>query len=217
MCERESARVCVRRRVCPRVHHSRQSVSQLLCRFFFFGAHFFFLFFLFIKLFLFFSREIGRINGKKFAHDSTAAKNLAQFLAEIGEKIPKLVLDNMSVLLCHLDGEVCVCARVCVCVCVCVRVCVCACVCVCMTVCAYVCMHARMHVRMYVCVHMYVRMYVCVHMYVCMCVRCTYVCRLTPSLPPVLFSTQRHRTDARQALTARVQQGPQGPSTAGEF
>ncbi|NXC77107.1 CND1 protein, partial [Anhinga anhinga] len=50
-------------------------------------------------------REIGQICPQDLARDSSGVKGYATFITELAEQIPALVLSNMSVLLCHLDGE----------------------------------------------------------------------------------------------------------------
>jgi condensin complex subunit 1 len=53
-------------------------------------------------------REIGRMNPKEFARDSSGVKNISTFIANLAEKLPLLMIPTLSVLLPHLDGEVCV-------------------------------------------------------------------------------------------------------------
>lgn len=51
-------------------------------------------------------REIGKMNPREFARDSSGVKNISAFIANLSEKLPVLVLPTLSVLLPHLDGEV---------------------------------------------------------------------------------------------------------------
>ena len=41
------------------------------------------------------------------ARDNSGTRAYAAFLVEIAEKIPAVMLPSISVLLCHLDAEVC--------------------------------------------------------------------------------------------------------------
>ncbi|NXA23826.1 CND1 protein, partial [Ibidorhyncha struthersii] len=50
-------------------------------------------------------REIGQKCLQDLARDASGIKGYATFITELAERIPALVLSNMSVLLCHLDGE----------------------------------------------------------------------------------------------------------------
>uniref|UniRef100_A0A8D0HHA0 Condensin complex subunit 1 n=1 Tax=Sphenodon punctatus TaxID=8508 RepID=A0A8D0HHA0_SPHPU len=50
-------------------------------------------------------REIGQKSPQELARDASGAKGYAVFLAELAERIPAVVLSNMSVLLHHLGGE----------------------------------------------------------------------------------------------------------------
>lgn len=50
-------------------------------------------------------REIGRINPKDLGRDANGSKNLAAFLVELSERLPKEMYQNISVLIPHLDGE----------------------------------------------------------------------------------------------------------------
>ncbi|NXF45842.1 CND1 protein, partial [Oceanites oceanicus] len=50
-------------------------------------------------------REIGQKCLQDLARDASGIKGYATFITELAEQIPALVLSNMSVLLCHLDGE----------------------------------------------------------------------------------------------------------------
>ncbi len=49
-------------------------------------------------------REIARMNPKE-ARDNCGVKNISLFLAALGERVPRHVLPNISVLLPHLNGE----------------------------------------------------------------------------------------------------------------
>ncbi|XP_060069329.1 condensin complex subunit 1-like [Ylistrum balloti] len=51
------------------------------------------------------TREIGRLAPEDAAKDSSGTRNCSTFLVEIADRIPALVLPNMSLLLCHLDTE----------------------------------------------------------------------------------------------------------------
>ncbi|XP_062428605.1 condensin complex subunit 1 [Rhea pennata] len=50
-------------------------------------------------------REIGQKCPQDLARDASGIKGYAVFITELAEKIPAVVLSNMSVLLRHLDGE----------------------------------------------------------------------------------------------------------------
>lgn len=50
-------------------------------------------------------REIGRINGAELSRDTSGTRAYSAFLVEMTEKCPAAVLPNISLLLCHLDGE----------------------------------------------------------------------------------------------------------------
>ncbi|XP_021252367.1 condensin complex subunit 1 [Numida meleagris] len=50
-------------------------------------------------------REIGQKCPQELTRDTSGIKGYAVFITELAEKIPALVLSNMSVLLRHLDGE----------------------------------------------------------------------------------------------------------------
>ncbi|XP_063209038.1 condensin complex subunit 1 isoform X1 [Chroicocephalus ridibundus] len=50
-------------------------------------------------------REIGQKSPQDLARDTSGVKGYATFITELSERIPALVLSNMSVLLRHLDGE----------------------------------------------------------------------------------------------------------------
>ncbi|GBG66498.1 hypothetical protein CBR_g63081 [Chara braunii] len=49
--------------------------------------------------------EIGRIDSKYYVRDTTGAQNVATFLGDVTEKLPKGVARNLSVLMVHFDGE----------------------------------------------------------------------------------------------------------------
>ena len=51
-------------------------------------------------------REIGRMDGKDLARDSSGTRAYAGFLVELAERIPMLMLPTISVLISHLDEEV---------------------------------------------------------------------------------------------------------------
>ncbi|NXC21208.1 CND1 protein, partial [Corythaeola cristata] len=50
-------------------------------------------------------REIGQKCLQDLARDASGIKGYATFITELAEQVPALVLSNISVLLCHLDGE----------------------------------------------------------------------------------------------------------------
>jgi condensin complex subunit 1 len=50
--------------------------------------------------------EVSRISAKDVAQDSSGAKNVSAFIVEVAERLPKLMLPSISLLLVHLDGEV---------------------------------------------------------------------------------------------------------------
>ncbi|XP_076451927.1 condensin complex subunit 1-like isoform X3 [Babylonia areolata] len=50
-------------------------------------------------------REIGRMDPRDAARDTSGARAYSQFLVEVGEKVPAAVLPNVSVVLSHLDEE----------------------------------------------------------------------------------------------------------------
>ncbi|XP_060583069.1 condensin complex subunit 1-like isoform X2 [Ruditapes philippinarum] len=50
-------------------------------------------------------REIGRMDGSDFSRDTSGTRAYSAFLVEMTEKCPAAVLPNISLLLCHLDGE----------------------------------------------------------------------------------------------------------------
>lgn len=50
-------------------------------------------------------REVGRMDPKDIARDSSGTRCVASFLVEVAEKIPLVMLPSISVLMCHLDEE----------------------------------------------------------------------------------------------------------------
>ncbi|XP_048728818.2 condensin complex subunit 1-like isoform X3 [Ostrea edulis] len=50
-------------------------------------------------------REIGRKDPKDLVRDNTGTKSFATFLVELSEKVPGVMMSNISVVLCHLEGE----------------------------------------------------------------------------------------------------------------
>ncbi|XP_053379231.1 condensin complex subunit 1-like [Mercenaria mercenaria] len=50
-------------------------------------------------------REIGRMDGADLSRDTSGTRAYSAFLVEMTEKCPAAVLPNISLLLCHLDGE----------------------------------------------------------------------------------------------------------------
>jgi len=55
---------------------------------------------------VFVCREIGRIDTKDLTRDTSSTRAYAAFLLELSEKIPAVMMPNISVLLSLLDGEV---------------------------------------------------------------------------------------------------------------
>lgn len=51
-------------------------------------------------------REVGRKDPKDLVRDNTGTKSFATFLVELSEKVPGVMMSNISVVLCHLEGEV---------------------------------------------------------------------------------------------------------------
>ena len=51
-------------------------------------------------------RELGSMDPQDLARDNSGTRAYATFLVEIAEKVPAVMLPSISVLLCHLDGEV---------------------------------------------------------------------------------------------------------------
>ncbi|XP_078617056.1 condensin complex subunit 1-like isoform X2 [Branchiostoma floridae x Branchiostoma japonicum] len=50
-------------------------------------------------------REIGRMDPSKLVRDNSGTRSYAAFMVELAERVPALMLPNISVILCHLDGE----------------------------------------------------------------------------------------------------------------
>ncbi|EFC49572.1 condensin subunit SMC1 [Naegleria gruberi] len=50
-------------------------------------------------------REISRLEQSVMKSDSAGTKNLAQFISDLGERVPLSILVNMSVVISHLDAE----------------------------------------------------------------------------------------------------------------
>ncbi|XP_055958438.1 condensin complex subunit 1 isoform X2 [Patella vulgata] len=50
-------------------------------------------------------REIGRMDTRDVVKDSSGTRVLAQFLVELAQQLPAVMLPSISVLVCHLDGE----------------------------------------------------------------------------------------------------------------
>lgn len=57
------------------------------------------------KFFLFY-REIGRMDPRDLSRDTSGTRAYADFLVELAGRVPSQIIPNISVLLCHLDGEV---------------------------------------------------------------------------------------------------------------
>ena len=53
-----------------------------------------------------FHREIGRMDPRDLARDTSGTRAYADFLVELAGRVPSQIIPNISVLLCHLDGEV---------------------------------------------------------------------------------------------------------------
>ena len=51
-------------------------------------------------------REIGRMDPRDLARDTSGTRAYADFLVELAGWVPSQIIPNISVLLCHLDGEV---------------------------------------------------------------------------------------------------------------
>ena len=54
----------------------------------------------------FITREIGRMDSADLSRDTSGTRAYTQFLVEMTENNPAAVLPNISLVLCHLDGEV---------------------------------------------------------------------------------------------------------------
>ncbi|CAH3036153.1 unnamed protein product [Pocillopora meandrina] len=50
-------------------------------------------------------REIGRMDPRDLARDTSGTRAYADFLVELAGRVPSQIIPNISVLLCHLDGE----------------------------------------------------------------------------------------------------------------
>lgn len=50
-------------------------------------------------------REIARISSKDLERDANGSKNIASFLIELSERIPKQMYQNISLVISHLDGD----------------------------------------------------------------------------------------------------------------
>ncbi|XP_022328669.2 condensin complex subunit 1-like isoform X1 [Crassostrea virginica] len=50
-------------------------------------------------------REIGRKDPKDLVRDNTGTKSFATFLVELSERVSGVMMSNISVILCHLEGE----------------------------------------------------------------------------------------------------------------
>ena len=59
-----------------------------------------------IILSFFETREIGRMDSADLSRDTSGTRAYTQFLVEMTENNPAAVLPNISLVLCHLDGEV---------------------------------------------------------------------------------------------------------------
>lgn len=59
-----------------------------------------------IQFFCGYYREIGRMDPRDLARDTSGTRAYADFLVELAGRVPSQIIPNISVLLCHLDGEV---------------------------------------------------------------------------------------------------------------
>ncbi|XP_046579520.1 LOW QUALITY PROTEIN: condensin complex subunit 1-like [Haliotis rubra] len=50
-------------------------------------------------------KEIGRIDAQDLSRDTSGTRAYSLFLVELAERVPAVMLPNISVLLCHLDGD----------------------------------------------------------------------------------------------------------------
>ncbi|XP_066028149.1 condensin complex subunit 1 [Pocillopora verrucosa] len=50
-------------------------------------------------------REIGRMDPRDLSRDTSGTRAYADFLVELAGRVPSQIIPNISVLLCHLDGE----------------------------------------------------------------------------------------------------------------
>lgn len=53
-------------------------------------------------------REIGQKSSEELAREGSGVKAFALFLSELGTLVPELMIPNISVLISHLEGEVCI-------------------------------------------------------------------------------------------------------------
>ena len=51
-------------------------------------------------------REIGRMDPRDLARDTSGTRAYSDFLIELAGRVPSQIIPNISVLLCHLNGEV---------------------------------------------------------------------------------------------------------------
>ena len=52
-------------------------------------------------------REIGQKSSEELAREGSGVKAFSTFLSELGSLVPELMIPNISVLITHLEGEVC--------------------------------------------------------------------------------------------------------------
>jgi hypothetical protein len=52
-------------------------------------------------------REIGALDGKLVKQDSTGTRNIATFMTELATKLPRHMLAHITLMLPHLEQEVC--------------------------------------------------------------------------------------------------------------
>lgn len=52
-------------------------------------------------------REIGQKSSEELAREGSGVKAFASFVSELGALVPELMIPNISVLITHLEGEVC--------------------------------------------------------------------------------------------------------------
>ncbi|CAM6100082.1 unnamed protein product [Calypogeia fissa] len=50
-------------------------------------------------------RSIGKISPENFERDTAGADNVGEFLQELAVRLPKIMMTNLSLFLCHLDGK----------------------------------------------------------------------------------------------------------------
>lgn len=53
------------------------------------------------------SREIGQKSSDELAREGSGVKAFSSFLSELSTLVPEIMIPNISVLLTHLEGEVC--------------------------------------------------------------------------------------------------------------